>query len=83
MSKYTFEIDEENAVKIFSEGQESPIIFQPDWPDTTPWANAQEASAWAELFIESMENPEADLLPGYSPSEPTRPRPETVNPETV
>lgn len=69
---YTFEIDENNAVKIFVEGQEAPVIFQPEWPDGTPWANKDEAKNWAELYVKSFEDPELDLLPGLSPEEPTR-----------
>jgi hypothetical protein len=80
---YTFEIDENNAVKIFAEGQEAPVIFQPDWPNGTAWGSAEEATAWAELYIESFTNPEGELLPGYSPEEPTREKPVSpVTPET-
>lgn len=72
---YTFEIDENNAVRIFMEGKEAPVIFQPDWPNGTPWANKAEATSWAELYILSFEDPEVTELPGNSPEEPTRIRP--------
>jgi hypothetical protein len=77
MSNYTFEVDTDNgnAVSIFVDTQEAPMILQPDWPDNTPWASAEEATAWAEVFIESLINPDAEVLPGYSPDEPTRAKP--------
>jgi hypothetical protein len=72
---YTFEIDENNAVKIFKEGQEAPMIFQPDWPNGTPWANAAEATTWAEVFIANLEDPEYAFMAGYGPEEPKLPKP--------
>lgn len=79
---YTFEIDENNAVRIFMEGQEAPVIFQPDWPNGTPWASREEAETWAQLYIESFENPAVPFLPGFSPEEPARPRPESAGVDT-
>jgi hypothetical protein len=73
---YTFEIDENNAVRIFMEGIEPPVIFQPEWPSGAAWGSKAEATTWAELYIDSFENPEASILPGYSPEEPIRERPE-------
>lgn len=76
---YRYEVDEQNAVRIWNtdapNGEDAPFIYQPDWPDTTPWGSREEAAAWAELFIESLTNPDAELLPGDSPAEPTKPRP--------
>lgn len=79
-----YEIDNKNAIRVFNDGEDFPVAFQPDWPDTTPWASADEAKQWAELLIESMENPESEYLPGISPDEPKRLRPEPVEiePET-
>ena len=71
-----YEIDDKNAVKVYNDGQNVPFAYQPDWPDTTPWADADEAKAWAELLIESMENPNSDFIPGTSPENHPRPRPE-------
>ncbi len=73
---YTFEVDDNNAVRIFREGQEAPVIFQPDWPNGTPWADKAEATSWAELYVRSFEDAEVAELPGDSPEEPTRARPE-------
>lgn len=78
--KYIYEVNELNAIKIWDTGNPNemgaPFFFQPDWPDCTPWANRDEAVTWAELFIESLENPESKFVPGDSPKEPKRLRPE-------
>jgi hypothetical protein len=82
MSKYKYEIDQENAVKIWDlenpNDLNAPFIFQPDWPDTTPWASKEEAEDWAQVFIESLENPESEFIPGGSPDTHPAPRPEPV-----
>ena len=73
-----YEIDEKNAIRVWNDGEDVPFAYQPDWPDTTPWANKAEAKAWAELLIESMQNPESEFIPGTSPDNHPRPRPEPV-----
>lgn len=83
MSNYTYKIGEDFSVSIFNAEQEEPVIFQPNWPDTTPWAGAEEAAGWAELYVDSINNPDFTELPGYGPEEPSRPRPEPVDPSTV
>jgi len=83
MSNHYFEIDKNNTVKIFINGQEAPIISQPEWPDMTPWADESEATAWAELFIQSIEDPETEFIPGYGPDQPSRPKPAPVDPASI
>jgi hypothetical protein len=75
MIKHTYTVDNNNAVSIFIEGQEDPTIFQPTWPDGTPWANEAEATSWAEVYISSLEDPDYNFTVGYSPDEPTREKP--------
>lgn len=75
MSKLTYEISDDNAVKIFNEGQEAPMIFQPTWPDGTAWADAEEASEWAETFIKSIEDPDYEFTIGDGPDQPKKPKP--------
>lgn len=70
---YTFTIDEDNAVHVF-DAEGVKIVFQPDWPDYTPFADAGQATSWAEQLILSMTDETADL-PGDSPEQPTKPRP--------
>lgn len=63
-----------HAVRIFEDGSSVPSIFQPDWPDTTPWAGPEEAAQWAELYIASVVDEAAPYAPN-SPGEPGHPKP--------
>jgi hypothetical protein len=49
----------------------------------TPWADESEATAWAELFIQSIEDPETEFIPGYGPDQPSRPKPAPVDPASI
>lgn len=69
-----YEIDENNAVRIFNEGEDIPFIFQPDWPDYTPWADKAEAEVWAVAKITELTNLSAPLA-GSNPENPTEERP--------
>ena len=78
MSRYIYEIDEQNAIRIWDtevpNENNAPFIFQPDWPSGAPWADAAEATAWAELFIEALLDPASEFIVGDSPAEPRKPR---------
>lgn len=52
-----------NAVRVFYPDADAPSLFQPDWPDTTAWADAAEAAAWAQLYIASVEDEDAPYAP--------------------
>lgn len=54
------------AVRIFREGQVEPIIYQPNWPNSTPWASDTEAELWAQLCIQAIVDHDAP----YAPSGP-------------
>lgn len=69
-----YEIDDNNAVWIYGDGESVAFCFQPDWPDSTPWADRAEAEAWAIAKIAELTDPEAPLA-GVSPANPTEPRP--------
>lgn len=69
-----YEIDENNAVWIYGDGETTAFCFQPDWPDTTPWADKAEAEAWAQAKIAELTDPNAPLA-GPNPANPTEPRP--------
>lgn len=51
------------AVKIYTDNQTEPVIFQPDWPNGTEWSSKQEAEIWAQLCIDSIEDPAAPYAP--------------------
>lgn len=59
-----YEIEEgTNSVRVFYPDSEEPSLFQPDWPDTTAWADAAEAEAWAVLYLASIEDEDAPYAP--------------------
>lgn len=51
------------AVQVFSLDSAIPVLYQPDYPDGTPWESTEEASAWAELYIASIEDKTAPHAP--------------------
>ena len=75
-----YEINEEtNAVSIFYSDSDVASLFQPDWPDETPWADAAEAEAWAQLYIASVEDEDAPFAPtGPGVAGEPKPTPEQI-----
>jgi hypothetical protein len=70
-----YEIEEgTNAIRVFYPDSDVPSLFQPDWPDMTPWADAAEAEAWAQLYIASVEDENAPYAP-TSPGKAGEPKP--------
>jgi hypothetical protein len=66
-----------NAVRIFYPDSDAPSLFQPDWPDQTPWRDTAEATAWAELYIASVEDEDAPYAPtGPGEAGKAKPTPE-------
>lgn len=60
----TYTIDDTTfAVRIYREGQNDPIIFQPDWPNSTPWSSHTEAELWAQLCIQAIVDDNAPYAP--------------------
>jgi hypothetical protein len=80
--KFRYEIDKNNAVWIYADSNKVASVFQPDWPDATPWANKAEAEAWAKAWILSMTDPTAPFA-GNSPDRPTEPRGEFIDPASL
>ena len=80
MKRYRFEIDTENAIRIWDKQTPNengaPFLFQPDWPDVTPWASSAQATDWAEVFIASLVDPASEFVAGNSPSTHPSLRPE-------
>lgn len=59
-----YEIEEgTHAVRVFYPDSDNPSLFQPDWPDQTPWTDAAEAEAWAQLYVASVEDNTAPYAP--------------------
>lgn len=87
MSRYRYEIDDANAVKVWDlenpNELNAPFLFQPEWPNGTAWASKKEAEDWALLFIDSLQNPESEFVPGESPEQPSYPRPVSTDEGTT
>jgi hypothetical protein len=69
-----YEIDSDNAVRVFYPDSDLPFLYQPTWPNGDAWINSEQSSAWANLYIESIDNESAP----YAPDEPGkvgRPKP--------
>jgi hypothetical protein len=72
-NRYEIEKDT-NAVFVYYDDSDIPGLYQPDWPNGTPWSDAKEARQWAEMFIESIEIEEAPHAPS-GPGEERIPKP--------
>jgi len=59
-----YEIEEvTNAVKVFYDDSDIPSLYQPNFPNGEIWINAEEATAWAELYIASIIDESAPYAP--------------------
>ena len=78
MSRYRYEIDEADGFAIRCWDDENPdelgrpFLYQPHWPDNTPWASKKEAELWAQQLVSMKEN-FRNGRPGSSPSNPFYP----------
>lgn len=71
---FSYIIDTNNVVKIFTESQTEPVIIQPNWPNGSPWNSEEEAAVWAQLCIDSMTSASAPYAPAGPGLEP-QPKP--------
>lgn len=70
---------ENKVVTIFNnEGDETPFLYQPHYPDGTMFDSDEEALSWGEQWIEMTENPES-LLPQNGRDEERKPRTPKIN----
>jgi hypothetical protein len=58
-----YEIDSDNAVKVFYDDATVPSLYQPHFPNGDVWEDAAEATAWAELYIASITDEAAPYAP--------------------
>lgn len=71
----TFTIDPNTfAVSIYKDNEQIPIIYQPDWPNATPWNSSEEATTWAQLCIQAIVDDNAPYAPA-GPGLPGEPKP--------
>lgn len=57
------------VVNIYISNNPTPIIYQPNWPNGTPWGSYSDAENWAQLCIQSI----LDEAAPYAPSGPGLP----------
>lgn len=70
-----YEIEEgTNAVKVFYGDATVPSLYQPHFPKGETWADAAEATAWAELYVASINDEAAPFAPAGR-GESGRPKP--------
>jgi hypothetical protein len=58
-----YEIDSDNAVKVFYDDATVPSLYQPHFPNGDVFADAAEATAWAELYVASVTDEAAPFAP--------------------
>jgi hypothetical protein len=58
-----YEIDSDNAVKVFYDDATVPSLYQPHFPNGDVFADAAEATAWAELYVASVTDEAAPYAP--------------------
>ena len=74
---YRLEVDADSVLRLWdltNPTNEEPFILQPYYPNTAAWT-VEQATAWGEVYLESIYNPESEMVAGYSPEEPVIPRP--------
>ena len=49
-----YEIDENNAVRMYNDGDPVPFMYQPDYPNFDTFDSKQEAQTWAELAMAAI-----------------------------
>ena len=49
------EISESLEVRIFHDGEDVPFLYQPNYPDGTPFDTIEAAQAWADETIAEIQ----------------------------
>jgi len=61
IANYKYNVDENNTIEIWNNDvpneNDAPFIRQPVAPEGRPWNDAEEATTWAEAFIDGLLNP--------------------------
>lgn len=52
----------DNAIYGYNNSQQ-PFMYQPNHPDNNPWVDEAEMTAWAELWLAHMTDPENNPFP--------------------
>lgn len=63
MNNVFYEISEQNEVRAWIDGQEEPFMYQPHYPDGTPFETREQAEQWASAWYSHFTNPENAEFP--------------------
>lgn len=67
-----YEIDENNAVRIWQDGQDEPFIYQPFYPNGENFIDRADAENWANAKISEHEDINAPEAPNFHGEEPKK-----------
>jgi hypothetical protein len=66
IDKYKYEIDENNAVRIWDltnpNENDAPFFYQPDYPDGIAWENKEAAEKWVVDTINEWLKPATEIV---------------------
>lgn len=65
-----YEIDENNGIRVWHDGQADPFIYQPDYPDGTQFIDRNDAESWAQAKIAELTDIDAPMAPNSPNEEP-------------
>lgn len=58
----------DNKLYGYSEGQEQPVLYQPNYPDGSTWTNEDDIKAWADIWLANILDPDNTPQPPSGPS---------------
>jgi len=58
-----YEIDENNAISVYAEGESVPFLWQPHYPNLTPFPDRAAAELWATQYLAYFADPENVAFP--------------------
>ena len=74
---FRIEVLPDNGVRIYKDSDTVPFLFQPTYPNNDVFESNEEAQAWAEMFVEGLEDPNALMAPfGKGAERLPKPQPE-------
>jgi len=74
-NRYTVSEEAPYTIEVFYDGADVPGLRQPFWPNGDEFESIEEATEWAEEFMDSFENEDAPF-PRTSKDSEREPKPE-------
>jgi hypothetical protein len=59
-----FKISESGMPEFFDQESKNVFMTQGHWPDGHSWTSIDEATSWALAYVESINNPESEMIAG-------------------